>query len=105
MNAAQERARDLATDEVAELDAMRRHNGGFVTVTEPALAQGGRAAGPVAANLAGRLATARSERRAAERKERNLAKFQDDAEELAVPPVPPPASPETDDDFAAEGLL
>lgn len=103
LNQGKARARELAADERAALEAMRQHNTDFVTVTEPTAIQGGRTAGAVANAVAGRFAHARSERRAAERRERNLAKFED-VSELATP-EPPAPEPTAGDDFAAEELL
>lgn len=105
LQASKARARDLAADEVAALEAMRQHNHGFVRVAEVPALQSGRASGVVATNIATRFDQARSERRATERRQQDLAKFAGDATELLTDPAPETHNDLPSDEFSPEGLL
>jgi hypothetical protein len=105
LNQAKARATELAAGENAQLQAMRDHNNGFVTVTAP-VASGGRApalSSTVASTLAINASEQREELKAKAKRAEELKQFDGGMDDLASMDDNQSAPPA--DDFSAEALL
>ena len=103
------RASKLAANDNAQLQKMRDHNHGFVTVVEPRPAQKS-ISSTVASSVSGVAGETKAERREQARQESQLRQFAGDLDELAEPAALETATSDdgqsgTDDEFSAEGLL
>lgn len=102
LNVEKSRAVELAAGTTAELEAMRTHNTGFVTVVEPRPAQK-ILSSPIASTVAGMAGATKAERTQATRRTKELQNFAGDISDLAGQPESVDGPSGTD--FAAEGLL
>lgn len=105
LNVEKSRAAELAANDTAQLQKMRDHNAGFVTVVEPRPAQR-TIASAVASSVSGLAGAAKAERREQARQENNLRQFEGDPNELSAPANKTGDDAQSGtDQFSAEGLL
>ena len=106
LNVAKDRAANLAAGNREELQAMRDHNSGFVTVYADKSEIGNRKSeisSPVAGTIGALTEETKATRRDAARRAKELERFEGSVDDLVSPAAE--AQPETKDDFSPEGLL